>query len=169
MIKTIAIPFLAIKAGTIVLLVILTLMIISLIALFIVGKKAQKKQAEQQEMMEANKQTVSMLIIDKKRMKIKDSGLPAAVIEQIPKLMRGSKLPIVKAKVGPQIIHLISDEKIFDSIPVKKEVKATVSGMYIIGVKGIHGKIEPAPPKKKGFFKRALEAAQEKAGAKPLK
>ena len=82
---------------------------------------------------------------------------------------RNSKLPVVKAKVGPQIMTLISEEKIFDSIPVKKEVKAVVSGIYITDVKGIHGKIAPAPPKKKGFFKRALEKAQEKAGAKPLK
>ena len=42
--------------------------------LYFLGKKAQKRQAEQQEMLQANKQTVSMLIIDKKRMRIKDSG-----------------------------------------------------------------------------------------------
>ena len=119
--------------------------------------------------MEANKQTVSMLIIDKKRMKLKESGLPQTVIDQVPKLMRGQKLPIVKVKVGPQIMNLISDEKIFDQIPLKKEVRATVSGIYILSVKGLHGKIEVAPPKKKGFFKRAMEAAQEKAGAKPVK
>lgn len=119
--------------------------------------------------MEANKQTISMLIIDKKRMKLKESGLPQMVIDQTPKLMRGSKLPIVKAKIGPQIMSLISDEKIFESIPVKKEVKAVISGIYILEVKGLHGKPVPKPQKKKGFFKRTLEKAQEKAGAKPLK
>ena len=155
--------------ATITLLVILAVLVISIIALYFLGKKAQKKQAEQQEMLEANKQTVSMLIIDKKRMRIKDSGLPQMVIDQTPKLMRRSKLPIVKAKVGPQIMSLISDEKIFDSIPVKKEVKAVVSGIYILGVKGLHGRVEAAPAKKKGFFKRAAEAIQEKGGAKPIK
>ena len=159
----------AIKPGLIVLIVISVLILAAIIALYVLGKKAQKKQAEQQEIMEANKQSVSMLIIDKKRMKIKESGLPQSVIDQTPKLMRNQKLPIVKVKIGPQIMNLISDEKIFDSIPVKKEVTATVSGMYIMGVKGLHGKIEAAPAKKKGFFKRALEAAQEKAGAKPVK
>lgn len=159
----------AIKPGLIVLIVISVLILAAIIALYVLGKKAQKKQAEQQEIMEANKQSVSMLIIDKKRMKIKESGLPQSVIDQTPKLMRNQKLPIVKVKIGPQIMNLISDEKIFDSIPLKKEVKATVSGMYIMGVKGLHGKIEAAPAKKKGFFKRALEAAQEKAGAKPVK
>ncbi len=110
-----------------------------------------------------------MLIIDKKRMKLRDSGLPQVVIDQTPKAMRGSKLPIIKAKVGPQILSLICDEKIFDSVPVKKEVKAVVSGFYVIGVKGLHGRPEAQPVKKKGRFKRLMEAAQEKAGAKPIK
>lgn len=151
------------------LLVILAVLVIGAVVLYFLGKKAQKKQAEQQEMLDANKQTVSMLIIDKKRMKISESGLPQMVIDQTPKLMRRSKLPIIKAKVGPQIMSLISDEKIFDSIPVKKEVKAVVSGIYVLDVKGLHGKVDAAPAKKKGFFKRALETAQEKAGAKPVK
>lgn len=156
------------STGTIVLLVVLAVLIIGIVVLYFLGKRAQKKQEAQQEQIEAMKQTVSMLIIDKKRMKIKDSGLPQAVIAQTPKLLRGSKLPIVKAKVGPQIMTLVSEEKIFDMIPLKKEVKATVSGIYITGVKGLHGKPIAAPQKKKGRFKRALEKAQEKAGAKPL-
>ncbi len=115
------------------------------------------------------KQTVSMLIIDKKRMKMKDAGLPQAVIQQTPKWLRGSKLPIVKAKVGPQILSLISEEKIFDSIPVKKEVKAVVSGIYITDVRGLHGKPVVVEQKKKSKFKQLVERAQEKAGAKPVK
>lgn len=153
----------------IVLLVILAVLIITLVVLYFLGKKAQKKQEEQQQQINAMKQTVSMLIIDKKRMKIKESGLPQAVIDQTPRLMRGSKLPIVKAKVGPQILSLVSDEKIFDSIPVKKEVKAVVSGIYITEVKGLHGKQPVVEKKKKGFFKNMVEKAQEKAGAKPVK
>ena len=157
------------NTGTIVFLVILAAVAAVLIALYFLGKKAQKKQAEQQELMEANKQTVSMLIIDKKRMKLRDAGLPQAVLDQTPKALRGSKLPIIKAKVGPQILSLICDEKIFQAVPVKKEVKAVVSGLYVLDVKGLHGRVEAPPAKKKGRFRRALEAAQEKAGAKPIK
>ncbi len=157
------------STGWIITIVVIVVITAILAVLYFLGKKAQKKQNEQQALMEENKQTVSMLIIDKKRMKMKDSGLPQIVIDQTPKLMRGSKLPIVKAKVGPQIVSLVSDEKIFDSIPVKKEVKATVSGIYILGVKGLHGKAQAAPAKKKGWFRRTLEKAQEKAGAKPIK
>lgn len=154
---------------TIVLLVILVVLVGVLIALYFFGKKAQKKQEEQQAQIEAAKQTVSMLVIDKKRLRIKESGLPQMVIDQTPKMMRGSKLPIIKAKVGPQIVSLICDEKIFESVPVKKEVKAVVSGIYVLDVKGLHGKTEAAPEKKKGFFKRMIASAQEKAGAKPVK
>lgn len=150
-------------------LIVLLVIVVIFIILYFLGRKAQKKQAEQQAMLEQSKQTVSMLIIDKKRMKIKDAGLPSIVMEQTPKLMRNSKLPIIKAKVGPQIMSLICDEKIFDYVPVKKEVKAVVSGLYVIGVKGLHGKNDALPVKKKSRFKRALEAAQEKAGAKPIK
>lgn len=157
------------KPWVIVLIVIAVVLIAIITALYFLGKKMQKKQAEQQEMLEANKQTVSMLIIDKKRMKLRESGLPQMVIDQTPKAMRGSKLPIIKAKVGPQILSLICDEKIFDSVPVKKEVKAVVSGIYVIGVKGLHGRPEAQPVKKKSRFKRFMEAAQEKAGAKPIK
>lgn len=152
-------------------LIILAIIAIIMTILYFLGKKAQKKQAEQQEMMNANKQTVSMLIIDKKRLKLKESGLPQMVLDEAPKLMRNTKVPVVKAKVGPQIVTLISEEKIFDSIPVKKEVKAVVSGIYIMDVKGLHGRVEKAPEqkKKKGFFKRLSSTIQEKGSAKPIK
>lgn len=155
--------------GWIIALIIILVLAAIFAILYFLGKKAQKKQAEQQEAMQANKQTCSMLIIDKKRMKIKDSGLPQMVIDQTPKMMRGSRLPIVKAKVGPQILSLVCDEKIFNSVPIKKEVKAVVSGIYILDVKGLHGKAAAAPQKKKSMWKRAMEKAQEKAGAKPVK
>ncbi len=137
-----------------VLLIILAVLIIALVVLYILGRRLQKKQAVQQEQMEAAKQTVSMLIIDKKKLPIKESGLPQMVIDQTPKLMRRSKLPIVKAKVGPRVMTLVSDAAIFDSIPVKREVKAVVSGIYITEVKGVRGPLEQAPKKKKGFFAR---------------
>lgn len=157
------------STGWIIAIIVIVVITVILAVLYFFGKKAQKKQAEQQTLMEEHKQTVSMLIIDKKRMKLRDSGLPQSVIDQTPKLMRGSKMPIVKAKVGPQVLSLVSDEKIFDSIPVKKEVKAVISGIYIMGVKGLHGKSQGAPQKKKGFFKRTMESLQEKAGTKPIK
>ena len=149
---------------TIVLLVILAVLIIGLVVLYFLGKKAQKKKAEQDEQLAAAAQTVSMLVIDKKRMRITESGLPQVVIDQTPKMMRRTKLPIVKAKVGPKVMSLIADEAVFDYIPVKKEVKATVSGIYITGVRGLHGALEK-PTGKKSFRARMREKAA-KANAK---
>ena len=155
---------------TIVMLIILVVLAGIAVLLYFLGKKAQKRESEQKEQIDAMKQTVSMLIIDKKRMKIKESGLPQAVIDQTPKMMRWTKLPIVKAKVGPQVMSLVCDDKIFDNVPVKKEVKATVSGIYITSVKGIHGSIDTnKDAKKKSRFKQFVEKMQEKAGAKPVK
>lgn len=157
---------------TIVLLVILVILIGLVIGLYFFGKKTQKRQEEQEAQIQATKQTISMLVIDKKRLPIKESGLPQMVIDQTPKLLRRQKLPIVKAKVGPRIMTMIADEKIFDLIPVKKEIKAEVSGLYIVGVKGLRGALEAPPAKKKGFFANlrqraeAAVASQSKPSAK---
>lgn len=140
-----------------VLLIIVVVLIALLVALYFVGTKMQKKQALQKEQMDAMAQTVSMLIIDKKHLRIKDSGLPPVVIEQTPKYLRRSKLPIVKAKVGPKVMTLACEESVFQVLPVKREVKAVVSGIYITAVKSARGGLETPPPKKKGFFKRLFK------------
>ena len=139
---------------SIVLLVILVILIIALVALYFFGKKAQKKQEEQQAQIEAAKQTVSMLIIDKKKMKLKEAGLPKIVLDQTPKYLQRSKVPVVKAKIGPKVMTLMADPKVYDQIPIKAEVKAEVSGIYITGIKSVRGgKIVVEEKKKKGFFK----------------
>ena len=150
-------------------LIVVAVIIVLLAILYFLGKELEKKQAEQKMLLEANKQTVSLLVIDKKTMKVKDAQLPASIIEQVPKAARNIKTPMVKVKIGPQIMTMFCDEQIFDLVPVKKEIKAEISGIYIIGVKGVHGTVIKKDEKKKGFFKRAMEKAQEKAGAKPIK
>lgn len=155
--------------GLLVTLIIIAVFVVILVILYFVGKRLQKKQAETESMLQANKQTIPMLIIDKKRMKMKDAQLPANVMAQIPKMSRGMKVPLVKCKAGAQIMTLFCDEKVFELLPVKKEVKAEVSGMYIVGVKGVHGTVIKKDEKKKGKFKQLVEKAQEKAGAKPIK
>ena len=139
-------------------LIILAAVAAVIIVLVVLGKKAKKRQAEQEEQIEASKQVMSMLIIDKKKLRIKDSGLPQMVIDQTPKLMRRTKLPIVKAKVGPKIMTFIADAKVYEVIPIKKEIKATVSGLYIIGAKGIRGPLEDPKKerKKESAFNRLL-------------
>ena len=136
------------STGWIVLIVVLVILIGVLVGLYFFGKKAEKKQAAQQEQMDAMAQTVNMLIIDKKKMKLKEANLPSAVLENTPKYLR-------RTKVRPRVMTLMCDAKIFDLIPIKKEVKATVSGIYITAVKGVRGPLEaPEKAKKKGFFAR---------------
>ena len=145
---------------TIVLLVILVILIIACIALYFLGKKAEKKQAEQQAQLDAVAQTMSMLIIDKGKLRLKEAGLPAIVVENTPKYLRRSKVPVVKAKVGPRIMTLMCDAEVYPLIPVKKEVKATVSGIYITGVRGLRGPLD-TPQKKKGFLARMKDKASK--------
>jgi hypothetical protein len=139
----------------IVLLAIVIVLLIAFIALSIFGNKLRKKQDEQQAQIDAAKQTMSMLIIDKKKMKLKDANLPKIVLEQTPKYLRNSKMPIVKAKIGPKIMTMMADPKVFEQLPVKAEVKAEVSGIYITGIKSVRGgkALVAEEPKKKGLKK----------------
>lgn len=148
---------------------ILTLILAAILGvLFYLGKRNLKKQEEAEAQIMSAKQTISMLMIDKKKMRLKDAGLPQQIVDSVPRYLRWQKLPIVKAKIGPNIMTLIADAKIYDQIPLKKEVKADVSGIYIIGVRGIRGKNLPKEEVKKGFFQKAMDTLREKGSAKPL-
>ena len=158
------------KTGTIVLLVILVVLIGILVALYFMGRNLQKKQEAQEAQMQANKQPVVIMAVDKKRLKLKESGLPQEVIDQTPWYAKRSKVPVVKAKVGARFMNLIADEKVFDLIPINQQVKAMVSGIYIVEVKGMRGKkLTPDTTVKKSWWRKQMDKLQEKAGAKPVK
>lgn len=131
----------------IVTLVIVLVVTAALVALYIFGSKMQKKQEKAQADMMVGAQTYSILVIDKKKMKLKEAGFPNIVLEQTPKYLRNSKVPVVKAKIGPKVMSLMCEPKVFDLIPVKKEVKAVMNGIYIIDVKGMRGGLAEKPEK----------------------
>lgn len=148
---------LAIHAGTVLtaLFSILFVLLLILIALYFLGRRMQKKQEEQQPLIEANTMDVSILVIDKKKMRIADAvraGLPEQVRAQTPFYLKLSKLPIVKAKVGPRVMTFIAEPKVFELLPLKKEVKVAASGLYIRSIKSVRGGAVSEPPAKKGFF-----------------
>ena len=146
-------------------LIVLAVVLVLFIVLIIVGRKMQKKQEASQADIEAASQILSMLVIDKKRMKITEANLPKVVTEQIPKYMKLAKMPIVKAKIGPKVMTLIADVKVFDALPVKMESKVKVSGIYITEIISTRGKVT-VQPKKKGFrAKLAEKAAKAQAEA----
>lgn len=149
----------------------LTMIIVIVVALIImfvlykVGDKLQKKQNAQREQMAEAAQPMTMLIIDKKMLPLKDANLPKIVMEQTPKRYQKAKLPIAKVKVGPQIMNMICDDAIFDELPTKGEVKAMVSGIYIISVKSVRGKKvtqeeETGKKKKKGNWRTRMRKRQ---------
>lgn len=147
-----------------ILLIILAVLAVILVVLFIVGRKLQKKQESQQASIDAAAQSMNFFIIDKKMMKIREAGLPKIVIDQTPKYMRRAKLPILKVKVGPRVMSLICDQKVFQTLAPKQEVKATVSGIYVTSAKRIRGPIvETDPKKRKAQEKLEKKEARQKA------
>lgn len=141
-----AIP--ALSTLSIVLIVIAVVLAVALIVLYIWGSRLQKRQAAQEELMEANKQSVSMLVIDKKKLKLTEAGLPSQVTEETPWYLKRTKVPVVKVKIGPRVLNMIADQEVFDVIPVKQEVRAVISGIYIKEVKSIRGNLIPKKKKK---------------------
>ncbi len=125
-----------------------------LAVLYFFGKKMQKTQAEAQDQIDLNKQVASILVIDKKKLKPKESGLPQVALDQLPWYARAQKLPIVKAKIGPQIMTLMCDAEVFEIIPVKKECKVALSGIYIAELKAVRGGKIPEKPAKISTLKR---------------
>ena len=149
-----------------IMLIIILVVVVIMIILYKLGDKLQKKQLNQKQQMLDAAQPQTMMIIDKKMLPMKDAGLPKIVMEQTPKRYQKAKLPIVKAKIGPQIMNLIADDAIFDELPTKCEVKAMVSGIYILSVKSTRGKKatqtneEENGKKKKKSFRTRMAAKQ---------
>lgn len=148
--------------------IILVIGIAVLVFLYFKGNKLQKQQEETRGKLLESAQQVTMLVIDKKRMPLKDAGLPQIVMDQAPKRAQRAKMPIVKAKIGPRVMSLIADEDVYDLIPVKAEIKAMVSGIYITSINNFRK--APVPePEKKGFMsklrKKADTASKELSAA----
>ena len=123
--------------------------------LYYKGSKLQKEQQEQKEQLFSAATPVTMLVIDKKRLPLKDSGLPQIVIDQTPK-----RVPVVKAKIGPKVTSLIADENVYDLIPVKAEIKAMISGIYITSINNFRK--APVPkPEKKGMMAKLRKKADD--------
>ncbi len=150
-----------------IMLIVMAVAMVILGILYVFGNKLQKKQLAQKEQMAEAAQPMTMLIIDKKYVPMKDANLPKIVMEQTPKRFQKAKLPIVKAKIGPQIMNLICDDAIYEQVPTKGEVKAMVSGIYILSVKSVRGKKnvpaeeENGKKKKKNFRQKMLARQAE--------
>ena len=119
-------------------LIVLAVIAIILVILYFVGSKLQAKQVNTEKAMKQMSMVVSLLVLSKDKLHIKDSGLMKQVQDAIPAYMRWRKFPIVKARIikaniagGAQVMSFICDPKVFKIMPVKTEVKVTIAGIYI--------------------------------------
>ena len=127
-----------------ILFIVLGVVSVIVIVLIVLSRWATRKMADQQEIIDRTKTTVSIYVIDKKKEKMQNAHFPKAVYEQLPRWNRFMKVPLVKAKIGPQIMTLMCDKKVFDVLPVKKNVKVELAGIYISHMIGLKTKHEMA-------------------------
>ena len=113
-----------ISTPVLVLLIVLAVLLVAVVVLYIIASKAQKKSDEQRELMEGQSQIMSFYVIDKARVKLSEAGFPKIVLEQTPKYLRRSKVPILKVKVGQRVMTLMADQEVYNTILPKQEVKA---------------------------------------------
>lgn len=132
-----------------VLLIVLGAIIVIFVVIYLLGRKSQKKMDTQEEALKKNAQPISFYIIDKKRMRIQDAGLPKAVYENTNKFARMGKVPIIKVKAGNRVMNLVCDYEVYQTLLPKQEVRAMVSGMYVVSAKRVRGPVYDPKKKKK--------------------
>lgn len=106
--------------------------------IFYVGKKNYAKNIEAQSFINQYKMVTPILVIDKRYEKPSEQNLPKNIYEKLNKTAKLRKMPIVKAKVGPQITTLLCDKNIYDNLAVKKTVKVELAGIYISNIVGLN-------------------------------
>ena len=145
-----------------VLVIVLIILVAALIFLYFQGQKLQARQMESQKLLDAYSQVVSMLIIDKKKMKLKEAPFPKEAFEQTPVYMRWMSVYVVRAKIGPRIFDLMCEKPIYEQIQPKTTIKAKISGAYITEViKGAVLDEKALEKRKKEKEKEAKKAAKE--------
>ncbi len=132
----------------IILYIVIAVLIVMIILLWRWTRKQNKQRDEQQAVVDEMAQTYTVLVIDKKKVRMKDADIPQEIKDSTPWYSRRAKVPIVKVKAGPKVMNMIADNDIYDLIPVKTEIKATIAGIYITNVRGIRTSLEKKPEKK---------------------
>lgn len=136
--------------------IVIAVIAVVLVGLYFWGRKLQTKYDEQQKIISDNKQAVTLFVIDKKKDNLTNLKLPKQVKDQLPWMYKKRKMPVVIAKIGPQIQTLLCDQKIYDVLPTKKQVKVELAGILIVNV--VSGKLPGT--KKKGFIAKLQDKVQ---------
>lgn len=120
-------------------------------AIYKLSSRNYKRSIEAEEFIKANKQVASIYVIDKKFAKPTENDFSRQVFEQFNNTMKRRKMCMVRAKVGPQILTLITEKNVYDVLTPKKTVKVELSGLFIVNVIGVN----LADKKKKTWKERA--------------
>lgn len=121
--------------GYILIIIVLLLIGAGVVVYRILKQKVQKKMDDQQHLVNQHKVPASILVLEKRMDKISNANIPKSVIEQIPKVYKIKKVPIVKAKIGPQVMDLLCDEDVYEKLPERKTVRVDLAGIFIAAVK----------------------------------
>ena len=103
--------------------------------IYFLRRNMKQKMEDQQSMVKQHKVATSILVLEKKKDRVTNANMPKSVLEQIPKVYKIRKVPLVKAKIGPQVMDLLCDEEIYEKLPVKKTVRVDLAGIFIAGIK----------------------------------
>ncbi|MDL2248195.1 hypothetical protein LJB89_00685 [Tyzzerella sp. OttesenSCG-928-J15] len=153
-------------SGGDILIIVMVVVGIIAVGIYFLNKWAYKRMDEQQTVIERTKQSATIFVIDKSRGKMSEANFPKSVVEQMPKTSKFLKMYFVKAKVGPQIVTLICEKDVFNALPVKKNVKVELAGIYITSMKGMKSKEEM---KEIAQAKKEKEKAEKKNAKKEAK
>lgn len=143
-------------------LIVAVIVVAVIVGLYFLNRWAYKKLDAQNEAVNQHKMTQQAYIIDKKRCRITQiNNMPKAVYTSLPKVAKYMKMNFVQCKIGPQIVTLIADKRVYNAIPLKKTVKIEIAGLYIVNMIGMKSIEEEKAAKK---AKKEKEKEAKKAG-----
>lgn len=131
-----------------ILLIVLVVVGVLVAAFYFLNRWSYRKMDENQAMIDRHRQSATIFVIDKSSGRLKDGVIPKAAMDQMPWHSKMMKMYFVKAKVGPQIVTLICEKDVHAALPVKKNVKVEIAGIYISSMYGMKSKEEMKALKK---------------------
>ena len=118
--------------------IVMVVLAVAIFAIYKLSNRNYRRNIETQDFIEANKQTLSIYVIDKKFAKPRENGFSRQIYRQVRPSARERRVCMVRAKVGPQIVTLITDKSVYDVLATKKTVKVEISGLYLVKVVGVN-------------------------------
>ena len=138
----------------IVIIVIAAVIAVAGVVIWFLSKRMERSRLEQEDVIRQTAQMTSVLVIDKKKLRLPNAGLPDVAMNEVKWYQKIAKVPVVKVKVGSRIMNMLADPRVYDALPIKCEAKVIVSGLYITEIRSVRGGGVPALEKKPSFTQR---------------